>query len=70
MVHAHDLIRNGFAHNIFSSIAKGILNQPEPKDCHVFNQFVLMFNSPKQDWKKLKEHIFDKGYEIRLTAYR
>ena len=47
-----------------------ILKQPDPAKCNLFNQFVIMFDSPQQDWKLIKEHIYDKGHHIRLTALR
>jgi len=52
------------------TITSDILKQPEQKDCHVFNQFVLQFDSPKQDMALLNQHIYSRGHQIRLSVVR
>ena len=39
-------------------------------DSTVFNQCVLIFTAPPQDPKFLREEIIEKGYELRITAWR
>ena len=43
------------------------INQPEK--CSVFNQTVLIFKSPKQDYDVIRE-IKDAGLQLRLAAFR
>jgi hypothetical protein len=45
------------------------INQPDPVECNVFNQCVLIFNAPEQDWQVIKD-IKKMGFELHITAYR
>ena len=42
----------------------------QPTDSGVFNQDVLIFTAPPQDPKLLRDEIIDKGYVLRITAWR
>ena len=45
------------------------IKQPNKEDCSVFNQCVLIFTAPQQDWEVIKK-IKQLGYELHVTAYR
>lgn len=47
---------------------KDIIKQPTKSS--VFNQFVIMFDTPAQDYELLNTHVYSKNYQIQVSAYR
>ena len=45
-----------------------LLNQPQ--ESTVFNHFALIFTTPQQDYQAIKEKIYDRGYQIKMTLFR
>ena len=45
-----------------------LLNQPQ--ESTVFNHFALIFTTPQQDYQAIREKIYDRGYQIKMTLFR